>query len=132
MFAGSGAKHKHGDVECECLDALMFFQEMAAAGMRLAPQDAEPEKTPFPGLAIEEALRRPTRAPAPTVEDWLMGIWSAIRAGVASGGFGPGKITWADLTAYQSFTGLRLSEWLVMMLLQIDALFLRHWKQKEK
>lgn len=132
MFGGDGAKHQHDGIDCECLDALAFFQQMAAARMPIAPEHQEPEKTPFPGLAIEEALRRSIYAPSLTVEDWLLGLWREIRAGVGAGSFGPAKITWADLIAYQSYSGLPLSDWLVMMILQIDALFLQNWKQKEK
>lgn len=129
MFAGDGSRHQHDDgADCECLDLSEFFQRVIDAGQIVPPEFREPEQTPFPGIEFESS----PRVPAATLEAWLWGIWVEIRRGVGSGGFGPGKITWGDLMAYQSFTGQPLSDWLVQMILQVDGAFLSAYRVPER
>jgi len=51
----------------------------------------------------------------------LWGWYQEISEGRSSGGMGPSVLTWGDVLAWQSVTGVTLNGWEVGMLFRMDA-----------
>ncbi len=76
---------------------------------------------------IEAELEQP---PLPEGARHIWGAFLRLSAHRASGGFGPGPITWPDLDAFCRMTRTRLVPWEVEMIEDLDGLWLAE-KAKE-
>lgn len=135
MFGGDGKPHRgrhEGQIdECYCRDRIEIVQAIRDSGKyQLAPEEIEPEKTPFPGVAEEIALplSHLPLAIAETLEDWAWMLWQMVRRGVGSNGFGPASVTWGDLVAFEKFEGFAMTRLMVNLVFAVDHSFLQHYK----
>jgi hypothetical protein len=70
------------------------------------------------------------KAPAlPKGCEELWRIFSELHACRGSTGFGPMRITYVDLDAYQRVTGKRLQPWELAAIRKADAAYLDHWDE---
>jgi hypothetical protein len=62
----------------------------------------------------------------------LWRIFNELHACRGSNGFGPSRITFLDLDAWQRVTGIRLMPWEVAAIRRADSAFLTRWKEANK
>ena len=108
-------------------DLLPMIRARQEQGLEIDEQDQEPEKTPFPGKAIESYIGFSCVAPADTAEEYLMQLWASIRLGLGEGMTGPAPLTWGDLDAYQRVTGYVLPLWIIRIIFEFERSLRRHY-----
>lgn len=62
-------------------------------------------------------------------------LWRAFRdlsASRANSGFGPLRITFTEIDAFQRVTGLRLKPWEVEAIRRADRAFINDWQSRQK
>lgn len=65
------------------------------------------------------------RLPAACEELWR--VFSELHSCRGNNGFGPSRITYADIDAFQRVSGVKLSTWEMSAILRADAAFLEDW-----
>jgi hypothetical protein len=99
----------------------------------------EPEEDGAPLLDHLLAIERKTgkrpqilvdAPPLPVGCEDLWRIFNELHACRASNGFGPTRIGFVELDAYQRLKGVRLDTWEIECLQKADLAFLAHWKPK--
>lgn len=74
--------------------------------------------------AVEKATgQRPPELDIPPVPTALAQLWDVylqLDAGRGEGGFGMAAIGWRDMAAWQSITGIPLTEWEAETLIRVD------------
>ena len=71
---------------------------------------------------------------APSLPDGCEPLWTAFRdlhACRGGNGFGPGRITFTELDAFQRVTGFQLQAWEIEAIHKADAEYLRQWAERQ-
>ena len=113
-------------------DLLPMVRAREEAGLEIDEQDIEPDKTPFPGRAIESFIGFSCISPTETIEDYFMQLWASIRLGIGEGVAGPPHMTWTDVDAYQRVTGYILPMWVLRVLFMFERALAKYYKTSSK
>lgn len=71
----------------------------------------------------------------PLCPDGCEGLWQAFKelhASRANSGFGPMRISFAEIDAFQRVTGLSLKPWEVEAIRRADRAFMADWQSRQK
>lgn len=74
-------------------------------------------------------------AEAPQCPEGCYQLWRdflALHHGRGSTGFGPARISFSDILAYQQVRGIRLSQWDISTIQRADTAFLEHCAEEKK
>lgn len=62
----------------------------------------------------------------------LWQIFKELHASRGNNGFGPMRLTFAELDAFQRVTGMRLKPWEIDALRRADRVFINDWQSRQK
>jgi len=80
------------------------------------------------GRSIADIAQMPE---LPTGCEMLWQDFTALSAARGSNGFGPSRLSWADLDAYQRVKGFRFSPWEVEALTRADLAFMAEMSKRK-
>lgn len=72
------------------------------------------------------------RPPCPDGCEHLWAAYKELHASRAHSGFGPLRINFAEIDAFQRVTGLRLKAWEVEAIRRADRAFMVDWQSRQK
>lgn len=77
----------------------------------------------------------PMLAEAPGLPEGLVPLWNdfmALHEARGSAGFGPARLSYADIDAYQRVNGTRFVPWQIAALRRADSAYMTHYAETHK